>query len=258
MGHLSPLDAASGSSSSTSHQGLAFSLSKLLAQKMAREGSSSFPGLGWSAGTGGTGKKGKKKAHEEEERPAFLVSKCPSGTMAQLDTEDGCFCGQLDSAGTTCHGYDENDRRAVCVEDLRSDAQRFAALEPHSSAAAVGGGKKKGRSGRRRATCGLEFLAGFDDSDSLACPIGYARVGPNDKDAPFICQDTASPFSCGTTQRDCYSQPGVLRAACSEGKCEIMMCQEGWRFAVVDSEDGSGEAVTSCVPSKPLFFAPPP
>lgn len=163
-----------------SHSGLAFSLSKLLAQKMAGNRLSP-PSLS---------PKGKKKqsVQAQEERPAFLVSRCPRDTMARLDTEGGCFwcvlpflsfshslpffpvpvakpriavsndslrvhSGKLDSPlSTTCEGSDENDRRTVCVEDLREDEPRIAQLEGKPD---KGKGKKVERSGRRRATCGI-------------------------------------------------------------------------------------------------------
>jgi hypothetical protein len=67
------------------HSGLAFSLSKLLAQKMA--GGSAAVGLGGKKKKG----KGKDVQREVEERPAFLVSRCPKETMARLDSEGGCF-----------------------------------------------------------------------------------------------------------------------------------------------------------------------
>ncbi|GAA5858154.1 hypothetical protein JCM8547_005673 [Rhodosporidiobolus lusitaniae] len=263
MQHLSPRALPLASTGEDAHTGLAFSLSKLLAQKMQS---------GQAALSSGS-KKGKKK-DEGEGRPAFLVSRCPRETLARLDGEGGCFCGKLDSSSsgastsTICHGYDENDRKAVCVEDLRDDWARWDALEAPKGKGKAGGvamGKRKKveRSGRRRATCGLEFLPGFEPP-SRECPIGYAQIGdPNDTKAPFICQDTASPYSCGTTQRDCYAQPGVLQAECVEGACEIVMCKEGWRFHVVMNDDGQQDQLgfgfggTSCVPSKPLFFAPP-
>ncbi|GAA6009826.1 hypothetical protein JCM10207_002123 [Rhodosporidiobolus poonsookiae] len=235
-----------------SHPGLAFSLSKLLADRMAA--AKRLPGAGSAAGGGGAGKgaAGKKK----EERTAFMVTRCPAATMARLDGEDGCFCGKLESEATTCHGYDENDRRAVCVEDLRRDSDRIAQLEGR----VFPRGTKVERSKRRRATCGLEFLSGMEPPER-ECPPGYARIGdPDDDDGPFICQDTASPYSCGPAQRDCYAQPGVLHAECTAGLCEIAMCQEGWRFQVVYGEDdaeGHAERVASCVPSKPLFFNAP-
>ncbi|GAA5887070.1 hypothetical protein JCM6882_009437 [Rhodosporidiobolus microsporus] len=242
MDHLpAAADAAAGSS----HQGLAFSLSKLLAQKMATN-------KGGFVGSNGAERWAGQAKEEDEERTAFIITRCPSSTLARLDAEGGCFCGKLESESSTCGGVDENDRRAVCVEDLRDDAQRIYALE----------GKKKGkgkveRSKRRRATCGLEFLSGFQP-ETRDCPVGYARVGdPTDEEAPFVCQDTESAYSCGVKQRDCYAQPGVLQADCIEGACEIMMCQEGWRFHYVDDPDG-GAGIATCIPSKPLFFAPPP
>ncbi|GAA5833470.1 hypothetical protein JCM11251_003504 [Rhodosporidiobolus azoricus] len=247
MDRLAAAAPFTGSSGSTSHQGLAFSLSKLLAQKMAG-------GAGGLKGKSG----GKGRLEEEEERTAFIITRCPSSTLARLDTEGGCFCGKLESDSTTCGGVDENDRRAVCVEDLREDAQRVLALEGKAATKGKGKGKKVERSKRRRATCGLEFLAGHlpEIGD---CPAGYARIGdPTDEEAPFICQDTASPYSCGLVQQDCYAQPGVLQADCIEGACEIMMCQEGWRFHYVDSPSDDGVGLATCIPSKPLFFAPPP
>ncbi|GAA6052566.1 hypothetical protein JCM3770_003246 [Rhodotorula araucariae] len=232
----------------SAHQGLAFSLSRLLAEKMAMKGF--VPGLHGpptaadaARGPGGTG---------GTAGPAWLIQRCPKATLAQLDEDGGCFCGKLDADATLCHGHNENDRRAICVEDLRDDAQR----EGHQGKiTARGGGEERAsteRSKRRRATCGLEFREGFEPA-SRECPVGYARVGEDDS-APFICQDTASPYSCGKEQVDCYAQPGVLRAVCSGGGCEIMMCREGWRFHMLDPDEEMGFGSTSCVPSKPLFL----
>ncbi|BGP21098.1 hypothetical protein JCM10213v2_009278 [Rhodosporidiobolus nylandii] len=232
------------------HQNLAFSLSRLLAQKMASARGKALAAVGggeagvrwWNAPAEGS-------AEEEEREPDFLITRCPLTTLAVLDEEGGCSCGKLDSSQTSCHGYDENDRRAICIEDLRSDAERWAVLEAPLAGAEGNAGhaakRKAERSKRRRATCGLEFLPSFE-RPSGSCPIGYARIGdPDDEDAPFICQDTASPYS----------------ADCTKNECEIMMCQEGWRFHVItDDEAAAGVGVSggaSCVPAKPLFFAPP-
>ncbi|GAA5903378.1 hypothetical protein JCM5296_005631 [Sporobolomyces johnsonii] len=251
----------SSSGSSSSGGALTFSLSSLLAEKMAFARPASLsaspsrlrgklaglaaswrtPGYAQGArwddlGGGGGG---------EVARSAFLVTRCPASTMARLDTDGGCFCGKLsNSEASPCHGYDENDRRAICVEDLRKE----------------GNANGEGTMRRRRATCGLEFLPAFEPQ-SGECPVGYARVGDPERDGKehFICQDAASPYSCGTGQVDCYAQEGVLRAACVEGLCQIMMCQEGWRFHLADDDDGpQGMSMgTSCVPAKPLFFNPP-
>ncbi|GAA5968568.1 hypothetical protein JCM21900_004790 [Sporobolomyces salmonicolor] len=247
-----------GTSGSSSGGSLAFSLSSLLAEKMAFARPGSLPasslrgriaGLatGWRTSgvpeswgeRGGTG-------GAEAARSAFLVTRCPASTMARLDTDGGCFCGKLtDAEASPCHGFDENDRRAICVEDLRKE----------------GSANGDGTMRRRRATCGLEFLPGFEPQ-SEECPVGYARVGDPERDGKehFICQDAASPYSCGARQTDCYAQEGVLRAACVEGHCEILMCQEGWRFHLTDNDDGpQGMGMgTSCVPAKPLFFNLPP
>ncbi|GAA5981765.1 hypothetical protein JCM11641_007417 [Rhodosporidiobolus odoratus] len=259
---------AAGAVDPSAHQGLAFSLSQLLRQKMA-SGNGALRGVGESSGggAGGAGAKwrwnGPGLSGEGEQAPKadFLITRCPPTTLARLDDEGGCFCGKLENGASTCSGYDENDRKAVCVEDLRADVERLAKLEGEDAAlqaqAAAPGGERGTvrRSRRRRATCGLEFLSDFRPPTN-ACPVGYARVGnPDDETAPFICQDTASPYSCGVTQRDCYAPPGILRATCNraKGECEITMCQEGWRFYVDESPSGAA----SCVPSKPLFFNPP-
>ncbi|BGP52413.1 hypothetical protein JCM10450v2_008391 [Rhodotorula kratochvilovae] len=219
--------------SPAAHQGLAFSLSRLLAEKMAMKGF--VPGL-HDPSAAPAAVRELAGARGGGAGPAWLIQRCPKATMARLDDEDGCFCGKLDPDATLCHGHDENDRRAICVEDLRDDAQRESAM-------------------REAVARAEEFREGFEPA-SQACPIGYARVGEDDS-APFICQDTASPYSCGKGQVDCYAQPGVLRAECSDGRCEIMMCQEGWRFHILDSDEETGYGSASCVPSKPLFFNPP-
>ncbi|BGP28154.1 hypothetical protein Rt10032_c17g5883 [Rhodotorula toruloides] len=253
-----------GDLSVAGHANLAFSLSKLLREKMGSHGF--VPGLT----KGGTGmsatSKGKGgRAGGDLSAASFLVKRCPPAMLARLDEEGGCFCGQLRSEASPCHGYTENDRRAICIEDLREDVEReeiiYQQLEEEGYfvkdelKALLGEGERE-RSKRRRGTCGLEFQPGFEP-ESRACPAGYARVGSRREGAPFICQDIASPYSCGREQRDCYAQPGVLQAECTDGECEIMMCQEGWRYHILKAdEEGYGGA--SCVPSKPLFFHPPP
>ncbi|BGP04082.1 hypothetical protein JCM10021v2_007830 [Rhodotorula toruloides] len=245
------------------HANLAFSLSKLLREKMANHGF--VPGLKGGDGMSATGKGKGGRAGGDLSAASFLVKRCPPATLARLDEEGGCFCDQLRSEASPCHGYNENDRRAICIEDLRDDVEReeviYQQLEDEGYfvkdelKALLGEGERE-RSKRRRGTCGLEFQAGLEP-ESGSCPAGYARVGSRREGAPFICQDIASPYSCGREQRDCYAQPGVLQAECTDGECEIMMCQEGWRFHIVDpDEEGYGGA--SCVPSKPLFFNPPP
>ncbi|BGO96237.1 hypothetical protein NBRC10512v2_007971 [Rhodotorula toruloides] len=223
------------------HANLAFSLSKLLREKMANHGF--VPGLKGGHGMSMTGK----------------------GKGGRAGGDLSAASGQLRSEASPCHGYNENDRRAICIEDLRDDVEReeviYQQLEDEGYfvkdelKALLGEGERE-RSKRRRGTCGLEFQAGLEP-ESGSCPAGYARVGSRREGAPFICQDIASPYSCGREQRDCYAQPGVLQAECTDGECEIMMCQGGWRFHNVDpDEEGYGGA--SCVPSKPLFFNPPP
>ncbi|TNY22314.1 hypothetical protein DMC30DRAFT_349126 [Rhodotorula diobovata] len=244
------------SAAAASHEGLAFSLSRLLADKMALRGF--VPGLHDAPPAAA------RASHGEKSGPAWLIQRCPAATMARLDGEGGCFCGKLDRGASLCHGNEENDRRAICVEDLRDDAQRDEAIlqrlvkEGYDAEGwpVAKEGEAGERSKRRRATCGLEYREGFEPA-SQACPAGYARVG-DPEGGPFICQHTASPYSCGREQRDCYSRPGILHAECSdEGLCETMMCQEGWRFHFDASGDGDGSSVASCVPSKPLFYNPP-
>ncbi|GJN94581.1 hypothetical protein Rhopal_007664-T1 [Rhodotorula paludigena] len=276
MHDLGTFDGADAGGSG-SHQGLAFSLSKILAEKMARNArlasTSSSSSSGGSSGSGsrasGSGALEQSYGEGVGAGAAWLIQRCPPATMARLDSDGGCFCGKLDADARLCHGSDQNDRRAICVEDLRDDAQRdesiharllrddaeYAQEVRRKKLKKVLRGEKHERSKRRRATCGIEFLADFEPSQE-SCPIGFARVGDSDDD-PFICQSTSSPYSCGKEQKDCYAQPGVLQAECTEGGCEIMMCREGWRFHVLVPDEEAGYGSASCIPSKPLFFNPP-
>ncbi|GAA5947732.1 hypothetical protein JCM3765_001057 [Sporobolomyces pararoseus] len=176
----------------------------------------------------------------------WLISRCQTGRMARLDRDGRCFCGTLaDTESTICEGFDENDRRTVCVEDLRE----------LNKITTVGETAKTWR--RKVATCGLEFLDGFEPA---SCPVGFVRIGSDTEDEPghFVCQDSASPHSCGPQQIDCYAQEGVLRTQCRDSACDPQMCKEGWRFRLIEVDDGSGEGTTTlasqCVRSKPLFF----
>ncbi|ORY55149.1 hypothetical protein BCR35DRAFT_310132 [Leucosporidium creatinivorum] len=192
--------------SSHSGGGLSFGLSHLLAEKM---------GAGKLVGSSLI-----SSSLSSLTRSSFLVTRCPTGTFAQLTMEGICNCGTL-GQGSTCEGYEENDRTAICVEDLRH--------------------------GKRWATCGLEFEPQFEPEE---CPVGYVRIGNPKKERSFICQDALSPYSCGKEQVDCSASPGVLTSLCVDSVCEILMCKEGWSFRVMD--DGSAE----CVPAKPLFYNP--
>lgn len=233
------------SAAAASHEGLAFSLSRLLADKMALRGF--VPGLHDAPPAAA------RASHGEESGPAWLIQRCPATTMARLDGEGGCFwcahgsdrflpcprtdrrregrprSGKLDRGASLCHGNEENDRRAICVEDLRDDAQRDEAIlqrlvkEGYDAEGwpVAKEGEAGERSKRRRATCGLgsfspaslpsqvallgthnttdtslvltEYREGFEPA-SQACPAGYARVG-DPEGGPFICQHTASPYS---------------------------------------------------------------
>ncbi|KAM0787252.1 hypothetical protein ACM66B_006488 [Microbotryomycetes sp. NB124-2] len=153
----------------------------------------------------------------------FLVTRCPIGTLAQLNVDGVCLCGVYGSNYAECHGSDENDRRTVCIEDLRHESKRWP-------------------------TCGLEFA---DNLRPTSCPVGYKRIGGDDDEdgeSAFVCQDVASPYSCGEAQVDCSSSPGVLSATCVFGGCEITMCKENFSFHV--NQDGTA----SCVPQKPLYW----
>ncbi|GAA5830765.1 hypothetical protein JCM3766R1_003418 [Sporobolomyces carnicolor] len=174
----------------------------------------------------------------------WVIQRCHSGRMARIDRDGRCFCGTLaDTESTHCEGFDENDRRTVCIEDLRESAQTIDDSDDAST--------RK----RKEATCGLEFLDGFEPD---SCPVGFVRIGedPGAKDQ-FICQDAASPYSCGPKQIDCSAQEGVLRTQCKDSVCEPLMCQEGWRFRLIEVDDGTGYGTTltgHCVKSRPLFF----
>lgn len=150
----------------------------------------------------------------------------PSGTLA--DTES-----------THCEGFDENDRRTVCIEDLRESAQTIDDSDDAST--------RK----RKEATCGLgearfhasvscskliqifrstirtEFLDGFEPD---SCPVGFVRIGedPGAKDQ-FICQDAASPYS-------------VRRLPC-----------DSWRLELLDHITDSSESTwDSAAPNKSI------
>ncbi|GAA5897901.1 uncharacterized protein JCM6883_000856 [Sporobolomyces salmoneus] len=179
-------------------------------------------------------------AGSEDVAGDWLVQRCQSGRMARLDREGKCFCGTLaDTESSLCEGFDNNDRRTVCIEDLRE-------LNKEGNDHAL----------RKEPTCGLEFLEGFDPS---SCPVGFVRIGQEsgEEGTHFICQDAASPYSCGPQQIDCYAQEGVLRTQCKDSVCDPIMCKEGWRFKLteVDGDAEAGTTVTShCVKPKPLFF----
>ncbi|GAA5909068.1 hypothetical protein JCM8208_007421 [Rhodotorula glutinis] len=236
-------------------EGLAFSLSRLLADKMAR---SSF-----ASSLQDSTIQVDQHRYDEPARPAWLVQRCPATTMARLDADGGCFCGKLDQGASLCDGNDLNDRRAVCIEDLRDDDERDAAILERlveegykvDDWPTAREGERGERSRKRRATCGLEYREGFE-LEASPCPFGYARVGGDDG-VPPICQHTASPYSCGREQRDCFARPGILQAQCTDdGECEILVCKEGWRFHFDDSAAVDGSSASSCVPSKPLFYSP--
>ncbi|GAA5847586.1 hypothetical protein JCM9279_005312 [Rhodotorula babjevae] len=235
-------------------EGLGFSLSRLLADKMAR--SSFAPSMHDSVQV-------EQQRYDEPARPAWLIQRCPATTMARLDADGGCFCGKLDQGVSLCDGNNLNDRRAVCVEDLRHDAERDAAILERlvqegykvDDWPTEREGERGERSRKRRATCGLEFRERFE-LEASPCPVGYARISGDDG-APPICQHTTSPYSCGREQRDCYARPGVLHAQCTDdGECEVLVCKEGWRFHFDDSAAVDGSSASSCVPSKPLFYSP--
>ncbi|GAA5935359.1 uncharacterized protein JCM15063_001012 [Sporobolomyces koalae] len=187
--------------------------------------------------------------HNEAETGDWLITRCPSSQLARIDSKRKCFCGTLaDAESNLCDGFNEgNDRRAVCVEDLRQDADDLAKGEDFEMTFSV----RK----RKQATCGLEFLPGFEPK---SCPIGYERIeDAKSRDGHhFICQDSSSPYSCGPTQIDCYAQEGVLRTQCRNGACEAQMCKEGWRYRLTMAIDPTGATieVSSCVRSKPFFF----
>ncbi|GAA5860743.1 hypothetical protein JCM5353_005807 [Sporobolomyces roseus] len=255
------LPSASSSSSGSSKSSFAFALSNLLADKMARS-LPSTSGLSFNtasrlqarlsnlAGTWSTSRIDVAADYDKD----WLITRCSSSQMARLDREGGCFCGTLaDTESTLCDGFDEgNDRRTVCVEDLR-ETTTFVDNSVGTSS----------QPKRKRATCGLEFLVGLEPL-SGSCPVGYSRIGKEgeteleegEEDELFICRDTASPYSCGREQVDCYAQEGVLRTQCKNESCDIQMCQEGWRFRLTDVEEGEseGSTKTSCVKAKPLFF----
>ena len=62
-------------------EGLTFSLSRLLADKMAR--SSFIPSVHDPATP--------QQRYDEPARPAWLIQRCPTTTMARLDADGGCF-----------------------------------------------------------------------------------------------------------------------------------------------------------------------
>lgn len=71
------------------HANLAFSLSKLLREKMANHGF--VPGLKGGHGMSMTGKGKGGRAGGDLSAASFLVKRCPPATLARLDEEHGCF-----------------------------------------------------------------------------------------------------------------------------------------------------------------------
>lgn len=99
MHDLGTFDGA-GAGGSGSHQGLAFSLSKILAEKMARNArlassSSSSSSSGGSSGSGsrasGSGALEQSYGEGAGAGAAWLIQRCPPATMARLDSDGGCF-----------------------------------------------------------------------------------------------------------------------------------------------------------------------
>lgn len=110
--------------------------------------------------------------------------------------------GQLRSEASPCHGYNENDRRAICIEDLRDDVEReeviYQQLEDEGYfvkdelKALLGEGERE-RSKRRRGTCGLGALASFRTSASLAHKIPY-----HEQSSRQVSSQRAGPVRLGT------------------------------------------------------------
>ncbi|GAA5876501.1 hypothetical protein JCM16303_003557 [Sporobolomyces ruberrimus] len=244
-----PLASASGSGSKGS---FAFALSNLVANKVER----SVSGLSGLAAppasqlqarlsrlAGSWTASGRIDARGQEVDKDWLITRCPLNGMARLDRQGRCFCGTLaDTESTLCEGFDENDRTTVCVEDLRDRDQVAYDLDTTPRR-------------RKAATCGLEFIVEFEPT---SCPVGYTRIGQDSEGGEdhFICQDSASPYSCGPRQVDCYAREGVLQTQCKDQICEPLMCKEGWRFRLMQDEGGAQDGATyaTCVRSKPLFF----
>lgn len=97
----------------------------------------------------------------------FLVRCGFSPLITMMLTGIMRFSGQLRSEASPCHGYNENDRRAICIEDLRDDVEReeiiYQQLEEEGYEvkdelkALLSEGERE-RSKRRRGTCGLGAL----------------------------------------------------------------------------------------------------
>lgn len=119
------------------HTELSFSISSLLAERMAKgkQVGSSLLSLGSFSRSASSSSS------------SFLVTRCPSGTIAQLSLEGVChWCAfnkerrvtrwradpqplnsaSLGHGGSPCEGDEPRDRTAICVEDLRHKGKRWA------------------------------------------------------------------------------------------------------------------------------------
>lgn len=131
--------------------GLTFGFSHLLAEKMGRThqlaSSLLSNGVGSLVGIGSASSSSSSSSFSA--RSEYMVTRCPSGTLAQLNHEGVCSwlvppvrswrrrrasghaetrffglnSGTLGTTHAECPGYEENDRRTVCVQNLQRDMQ---------------------------------------------------------------------------------------------------------------------------------------
>ncbi|KAM0749104.1 hypothetical protein T439DRAFT_327602 [Meredithblackwellia eburnea MCA 4105] len=199
--------------------GIAFGLSQILGERMRLSHHNSPSGLSSHLAKMSANIRGQPITSS-----AYLVTRCPGLTIPILNADGVCSCGLPSSGSPTC-ATTSSSESPICVEDLRH--------------------------GKRHPTCGLEVDLSSRDPDDQAepeCPDGFMRLVTDP--GMFICQDMASPHSCGLLQQDCSRTPGALSSECVFGECQIVMCKEGWRFKL-----GAGGQATCVLPPKPYFFS---